>query len=58
MLAKYIAVFFILGISLAGNLSFIQPVWAETLVESNVESRLLVGMRVGQAELQKLMSAS
>jgi hypothetical protein len=52
---RYIAVFFILGISLAGNLSLTQPCLAETLVQSNVETRLMVALRVGQAELQKLV---
>ncbi len=58
MLTKYIAVFVILGISLAGNLSFTQPVCAETLVQSTAETRLMVVLRVGQAELQKLLPAS
>ncbi len=40
MLTKYIVLFFVLGISLAGNLSFTQPVCAETLVQSTVETRL------------------
>src|SRR4030042_6903138 len=57
MLTKYIAVFFILGISLAGNLFFNQPVCAETLVQSTAETRLTVVLRVGQAELQKLVPA-
>jgi hypothetical protein len=57
MLTKYIEVFFILGISLAGNLSFTQPVCAETLVQSTVETRLTVVLRVAQAELQKLVPA-
>jgi len=54
---RYIAVevFFILGISLAGNLSLTQSVWAERLVNSTAETRLVVGLRVGQAELQKLV---
>jgi hypothetical protein len=51
-------VFFVLGISLAGNLSFTQPVCAETLVQSTAETRLTVALRVGQAELQKLVPAS
>jgi len=55
MLTKYIAVFLILGISLAGNLSLTQSVCAETLVQSTAETRLVVALRVGQAELQKLV---
>jgi len=55
MLYKFIAVFFILGISLAGNLSLTQSVCAETLVQSTAETRLVVALHVGQAELQKLV---
>lgn len=55
MLTKYIAVFFILGIGIAATFSLAQPCWAETLVQSTVETRLTVALRVGQAELQKLV---
>jgi hypothetical protein len=58
MLTKYIMVFFILGISLAGGLSLTQPVCAETLVQSTAETRLMVALRVGQAEFQKQLPAS
>jgi hypothetical protein len=58
MLNKYIVVFFFLAIILAGNLSFTQPVCAETLFQSTAETRLYVALRVGQAELQKLLPAS
>jgi hypothetical protein len=57
MLYGYFAVLFLLGISLAGNLSLTQPVWAETLVQSIVETRLTVALRVGQAELQSKLPA-
>jgi len=57
MLYRYVAVFFILGISLAGNLSLTQSVCAETLVNSTAETRLVVALRVGQSELQKLVPA-
>jgi len=57
MLYKYIAIFLILGISLTGNLSLTQPCWAETLFQSTVDTRLAVGLRVGQAELQKWLPA-
>lgn len=57
MLNRYIAVFFILGIGLAGNLSLTQSCWAETLVQSTVETRLTVALRVGQPEVQKLVPA-
>lgn len=50
---RYVAVFFILGIGLAGNFSLTQSCKAETLVQSIVESRVLVALHVGQAELQK-----
>ena len=48
-------VLFLLGISFIGNLSFTQLVCAETLVQSTAETRLTVALRVGQAELQKLV---
>ncbi len=57
MLTRYIAIFFIVGISLAGNLSFNQPVCAETLFQSTTETRLTVVLKVGQAELQKFVPA-
>ena len=57
MLNKHTAVFFFLGISLFGNLFFPQPVLPETLVQSTADTRLTVAMRVGQAELQKLVPA-
>ena len=52
---KYIAVSFFLAIILVGNLPLTRTVWAENLVQSTVETRLTVGLRVGQAELQKLV---
>jgi len=55
MLYRYIAVFLILGISLASNLSLTQSVRAETLVNSTAETRLVVALRAGQEELQKLV---
>ena len=55
MLYRYIAVFLILGIGLVENFSSTQPCWAETLVQSTVETRLVVGLRVGQAAVQKLV---
>ena len=58
MLNKYIVVFFFLAIILAGNLSFTQPVCAETLVHSTTETRLLLALRVGQEELQKSLPAT
>ena len=57
MLYRYIAVFFILGIGLVGNLSLTQTCWAETLFQSTAETRLMVGLHVGQAEVQKLVPA-
>ena len=58
MLNKYIAVFFFLAIILAGNLSFTQPVCAETFVHSTTETRLLLALRVGQEELKKSLPAT
>lgn len=47
----------IMVIILAGNVSFIQPIYAKTLVLSTAETRLTVALRVGQSELQKLVPA-
>jgi hypothetical protein len=55
MLYRYIVVLFFLGNGLLGGLSFIQPASAESLVELNAETRLLVALHMGQAELQKLV---
>jgi len=57
MLTKYIAIFFIVGMSLVANLSFNQSVCAETLFQSTAETRLTVALKVGQAELQKFVPA-
>jgi hypothetical protein len=53
MLHKYISVFFFISMLLVGNLSVAQTVWAETLVHTTTEVRLLLALRVGQEELQK-----
>ncbi|MBM4340696.1 MAG: hypothetical protein FJ110_14280 [Deltaproteobacteria bacterium] len=58
MLYRYFAVLFLLGIILTGNLPFHQPVWAETLVHTTTEVRLLLALRVGQEELQKFLPAT
>jgi hypothetical protein len=58
MLNKYIAVFFFLAIILVGNLSLARTVWAETLVHSTMETRLLLALRVGQEELKKSLPAT
>jgi hypothetical protein len=55
MLYRYIAVFCTVGICLVGNLTLARTVCAETLVQSTAETRLTVALRVGQAELQKLV---
>jgi len=57
MLYRYFRVWFLTGIIFAGNLFLTQPVLAETLVESNAETRIVVAMRAGQAELQKQVPA-
>jgi hypothetical protein len=54
---RYVAVLFLLGIGLAGNLSLTQPVRAETHVQSLALTQLVVALRVGQAELQKWIPA-
>lgn len=48
-------VLFLAGIILTGSLFLTQSVWAETLVESNVDTRVMVAMRVGQTAVQKLV---
>ena len=58
MLNKYIVVFFFLANILAGNLSLARTVWAETLVHSTMEIRLLLALRVGQEELKKSLPAT
>lgn len=55
MFYRYIVFLFFLGNNLLGSLFLIQPASAESLVELNAETRLLVALRVGQAELQKLV---
>lgn len=42
---------------LVGSLAPIEPIYAETLVQSTAETRLTVALRVGQAELQKAVPA-
>jgi len=55
MLYRYMVFFIILGICIVGNLSLTPPCWAESLFQSTVETRLVVALRVGQAEVQKLV---
>jgi hypothetical protein len=57
MLYRYITIFIILGASLVGNLPLTPPCWAETLVQSTVDTRLSIAMRVGQENLQRLVPA-
>ena len=58
MLHKYITVFFFLAMIFVGNLSLAQTIWAETLVHSTTEIRLLLALHVGQEELQKSLPAT
>jgi hypothetical protein len=55
MLYKFIVSFFIAGINIVGYLSLTPPCWAETFVQSTVETRLMVALRVGPAAVQKLV---
>lgn len=57
MPSRTIAIFLILGTALVGSLSLTNSVWAETLFQSTADTRLMVAMRVGQAEVQKLVPA-
>jgi len=52
---RYTVVLIILGVSLAADLLLTQPCWAENLVQSVVETRLVVMMGVEQVELQKFV---
>ncbi len=48
-----VAVLFLVAITIGGVLGPCQVGWAETFVESSVEARLVLALRVGQAELQR-----
>src|SRR5574341_256264 len=51
------AAVFLLWITSVGTLSGTRPAWAETLTGSNVETRLVLALRVNQAALQGWLPA-
>jgi hypothetical protein len=57
MLYRYTTLFIILIVTFFINPSLIQPVCAETLVQSTTDTRVALAMHVGQAEIQKLVPA-
>ncbi|MGH7843671.1 MAG: hypothetical protein ACREQW_00665 [Candidatus Binatia bacterium] len=54
MVRRHLAVLFLLGIISVGSLS---SSWAETLVQQNVDTRVVVALRVSQAEAQNWLPA-
>jgi hypothetical protein len=57
MVYRYLAVLLLLGIVSVGSLSSTRPSWAETLVQQNVDTRVVLAFRVGEAELQGWLPA-
>ena len=57
MLYRYTTLFIILIVTFTINPSLTQPVCAESLVQSTTDTRVVVAMHVGQAEIQKLVPA-
>jgi hypothetical protein len=49
---RCLAVLLLLGLISVGSLSSTQPSWAETLVQQNVDNRIILAFRVGEAALQ------
>ena len=58
MPGKNIAFSLILGISIFGIFSLNQPCWGQTLVQSTVDTRLQVALRVGEGELSKVLPST
>ena len=59
MAYQFVAALFLVGmISVSSLSSTTHPAWAETLVQSTVDSRIVVALRVGQSELQNRLPAS
>jgi hypothetical protein len=57
MVRRYLAVPLLLGIISVSSLSSPRPSWAETLVQQNVDTRVVLAFRVGQAALQRWLPA-
>jgi hypothetical protein len=57
MVYRCLAVLLLLGIIAVGSLSSPRPSWADTLVQQNVDTRVVLAFRVGQAALQSWLPA-
>jgi hypothetical protein len=57
MVRRYLTVLLLLGIIAVGSLSSTRPSWAETLVQQNVDTRVVLAFRVGLAALQGWLPA-
>jgi hypothetical protein len=57
MAGRYRAMLLVLGITAIVGLSVAKPTWAETLVESNVDTRTALALRVGEAGLTTWLPA-
>jgi hypothetical protein len=57
MVYRCFAVLLLLGIITVGSLSLPRPSWADTLVQQNVDTRVVLAFRVGQAALQSWVPA-
>lgn len=58
MMNRYLGLLLLLATILLGNVtSFIAPAWAETLVQSTLDSRIVLAFRVAEAELQRWVPA-
>jgi hypothetical protein len=57
MVCRCLAVLLLLGLISVGSLSSPRPSWAETLMQQNVDTRVILAFRVGQAALQEWLPA-
>jgi hypothetical protein len=57
MVRRSLAVLLLLGIFAVGSLSSTRPSWAETLVQQNVDTRVVLAFWVGHAGLQRWLPA-
>lgn len=57
MAFQYAAMLLFLAITAGGGLSLVTPAWAETFVESNVDTRTVLSLRVAEADLKAWLPA-
>jgi len=57
MVFRWVALVFLLGLTLVGGPDSTPPVWAETLSQSTLDSRVALAFRVKADELQRLIPA-